>query len=134
MIDPDRPVRVFRNWKHHCYSIMQGGVVRASARQVLLADVQFVVRESGRQRMIAEQRKNVHAYAVGRLVDHVHPHDTRDLQRLDGRPLTYDAYRDASFVDADDGSAVWQADSVLLHERGVTYAGGGRDDDTPLAA
>ena len=87
MLDPARPVRVFRNWKHHCWTIMQGGVLCASARQVRLADVAFRVRESGRQRMLRGHRKNVHAYAVGRLVDWVHPDDGRELDALEGRSV-----------------------------------------------
>ena len=63
MIDHSKPVRVFRNWKHDCYSIMQDGRLRASAKQVRLANVEFQVRESGRQRMLVENRRNVHAFA-----------------------------------------------------------------------
>ena len=75
MIDYDKPVRVFKNLTHGCYSILQNGKLKASARQVLLRDVEFKVRESGRQRMIREQRRNVHAFAVGHLVDYVHPNE-----------------------------------------------------------
>ena len=52
MIDTTKPVRVFRNWKRGCYSIMQGGLVKASARAIRLHDVEFLVRESGRARML----------------------------------------------------------------------------------
>ncbi len=71
VIDQNLPVRVFKNWKHGCYSIMQRGVVRASASQVRLTNVEFRVREAGRQRMLREKQKNVHAFAVGHLVDFV---------------------------------------------------------------
>ena len=39
-------------------------------------DVEFRVRESGRQRMLKEKSRNVHAFAVGRLIDYVHADDT----------------------------------------------------------
>ncbi len=121
MIDPERPVRVFRNWKRGCWSIMQDGVLCASARQVRLEAVEFLVRESGRLRMLREGRKNVHAYAVGRLLDWVHPEEDRDLEALDGRAVFYDALRFASFVDRDSHAPVHRAAAVRLDEDGVTY-------------
>ena len=111
VIDPTRPVRVFRNWKQGCYSIMQGGRVRASARQVRLADVEFLVRESGRQRMLRGLPKNVHAYAVGYLVDHVHPAEERELPAVSGVSVMYDPYRFASFVDRRTLQPVERADT-----------------------
>ena len=100
---------------------MQDGVLHASAREVRLADVEFLVRESGRQRMLREQRKNIHAYAVGRLVDWIHPDDVRCLEPLEGRGVFYDAYRFASFVDCEDHAPVHASPEVLLHATGVTY-------------
>ena len=39
VIDRDKPVRVFRNLKHGCYSILQNGRLKASARQVLASEM-----------------------------------------------------------------------------------------------
>ena len=100
---------------------MQDGVLCASAREVRLADVEFLVRESGRQRMLRERRKNVHAYAVGRLVAWVHPDDGQSLEALQGRQVMYDAYRFTTFVDVEDHTPVSASAAVHLHERGVTY-------------
>jgi hypothetical protein len=121
VIDHERPVRVFKNWKHDCYSIMQDGVVRASARQVLLHDVQFLVRESGRRRMLELQCKTVHAYAVGRLQAHVHPEQGPDLAGIRGRKAFYDPYRFASFVDRESLQPVREAAQAFLDESGLTY-------------
>lgn len=129
-IDPNRPVRVFRNWKRDCWSILQDGVLRASAREVLLADVEFLVRPSGRARMLREGRKNIHAYAVGRLVDWVHPDDGRILSAPAGRSVFYDARRFASFVDGETHAPVHRAAVVHLHDGGVRYRG----DALPEAA
>jgi len=100
---------------------MQDGVLHASARQVRLADVEFLVRESGRQRMLRDKKKNIHAYAVGHLVDWVHPEDSRDLTVVDGRRVFYDAYRFATFVDIDSHAPVLASSDVRLDESGVTY-------------
>jgi hypothetical protein len=72
-IDITRPVKVYRNLKHGknatpLYSIMQDGRVKARRHQVLLSSVVFLVLESGRQRVIQEKRKNVHAFVLGKLV------------------------------------------------------------------
>lgn len=99
MIDHEKPVRVFKNFKHGCYSIMQDGRLKASAKQVRLTDVEFRVRESGRQRMLRGGPKNVHAFAVGRLLDYVHPEDARNLGHVSGRGVFYNPYRFGSFVD-----------------------------------
>ena len=122
MIDRNAPVRVFKNLKHGCYSIMQRGVVKASARQVRLADVEFRVREAGRLRMLRERRKNVHAYAVGRLVDFVHPQETRDVEPMAGRTVVYDPYQFESFVDRDTRAPVRTASAARFDEHGVVYA------------
>ena len=128
MVDRNRPVRVFKNWKHNCYSIMQDGRVRASAAQVRLAEIEFLVRESGRQRMLRGLAKNVHAYAVGYLVDHVHPAGERRLEPLAGRSVFYDPFRFNTFVDSDTHAAVTSAEHLQLDEHGAVYA----DNDTVL--
>ena len=121
MIDHNKPVRVFRNWKRGCYNIMQNGRLLASAKQVRLSGVEFLVRESGRARMLQQGRRNIHAYAIGRLVDYTHPSDTHDLDRITGRSIFYDPYRFASFVDGDTEAPVTSAETAHFDEHGVTY-------------
>lgn len=122
VIDKNLPVRVFKNLKYGCYSIMQRGVIRASAKQVRLSDVEFRVRESGRQRMLREKRKNVHAFAVGHLVDYVHPGDERELEPMAGRSAFYDPYRYASFVDGETKAPVISVRTARFDEDGVIYS------------
>ena len=122
VIDRNQPVRVFKNLKYGCYSIMQRGVVKASAREVRLVDVEFRVREAGRQRMISEQRKNVHAFAVGHLIDYVHPDDSRNIAPLSGRGAFYDPYRFESFVDSETKAPVIAVPVAHFDEDGVVYA------------
>lgn len=130
MVDRSRPVRVFRNWKHNCYTIMQDGRACASAAQVRLAKIEFLVRQSGRERMLRGLPKNVHAYAVGYLVDHVHPAGERRLEPLSGRSVIYDPFRFNSFVDGDTHAAVTSAAHLQLDEHGAVYT----DDDVASIA
>jgi hypothetical protein len=122
MLDWERPVRVFKSLKHGCYSIVQDGRLRASAREVRLREVEFRVREAGRQRMLRDGRRNLHAFAVGRLLDFVHPDETRTLGEMSGRPIHYDPYRFAHFIDLETLEPVKGADLVQLDERGVIYS------------
>ncbi len=122
MIDYNRPVRVFKNWKLGCYNIMQSGKLLTSARQVRLSGVEFLVRESGRKRMLHNGRRNVHAYAVGTLVDYVHPAESRDLGKLSGRGVFYDPYKFSSFVDDETKYPITAAEFAQFDESGVIYS------------
>ena len=121
MIDHNKPVRVFKNWKLGCYNIMQSGKLLASAKQVRLSGVEFLVRSSGRKRMLENGRRNVHAYAVGQLIDYVHPEDPRTLDRIEGRGVSYHPYRSAWFVDNETQAPVTGAQMVQFEESGVVY-------------
>jgi hypothetical protein len=121
VIDKNLPVRVFKNLKHDCYSIMQRGVIKASAKQVRLSGVEFRVREAGRQRTLRENRKNIHAFAVGKLVDFVHPSDPRDIEPMTGRSAFYDPFRFPSFVDGETNDPVITVSAAHFDEDGVIY-------------
>ncbi len=124
MITIDQRVHVFRNWKHDCYSIMSvspHGVTMATARQVRLGEVEFRVRAGGREAMLKRDKKNLHAYAVGRLLDFVHPDHERQLEPVAGRTVFYDPHRFGFFADSETHAPVAGADLVQLDERGVTY-------------
>ena len=121
MIDHNKPVRVFKNWKLGCYNIMQSGKLLASAKQVRLSGVEFLVRSTGRKRMLESGRRNVHAYAVGQLVDYVHPEDPRTLDKIEGRGVSYYPYRYEWFVDNETQTPVVGARMVQFEESGVVY-------------
>ena len=121
-IDLSRPVRVFKNPRRGCYSIMQNGIIKASARQIRLEGAEFLVRESGRQRMLATHKRNVHAYIVGRLVAFTRPDEAADLGELGGRSACYNPYRYDAFVDLETERPLSAAACVQLDENGVSYA------------
>ena len=123
MIDYSKPVRVFKNPSKGCYNIMQGGMIKASARQIRLKDAEFLVRESGRQRMLENNKRNIHAYVVGELVDFTHPDESdRALELIAGRNAYYNPHRYSSFVDRETESPLTTANVVQLDERGVIYS------------
>lgn len=68
-------VRVYFNlhkkvWSVQTYKPGKGWRVdfHSNGRTLCLTDVTFHVSEAGRQRVLREKRKNVHAYAIGTLV------------------------------------------------------------------
>jgi hypothetical protein len=91
-------VIVYRNLTRGGWSIAEAigrtglrrGKVLEHRSRVVLADVVFRVEESGRQRVIRRGQREVHAWAVGTIVDAV-------PAGLAGRELTYQPYRSGAF-------------------------------------
>ena len=67
LLNPTKKVYVYRNLHKHQLSIQQQKLIVGYAEGVILTDVEFRVRESGRQRCLREKQKNVHAFAIGLL-------------------------------------------------------------------
>lgn len=113
-----RRVDVYRNLHRGAYSVRDRatGRVIAHAEHVDVRDARGVVGQKGRERVIAEGVKNVHAVVRGTL--------TAPLLRPNTEPtgsLTYNPFKYTAFVDrateTDPGDLEW----VALHERGVSY-------------
>lgn len=60
---------VYFNLHRMVWSRMVKGIVQGHAAQVVLRNATFVVREGGRQRVLREGRKNVHAFVKGEAFD-----------------------------------------------------------------
>jgi hypothetical protein len=97
--------------------MVQDGLVVAHADATTLVGVTFVVRESGRQRVLSEGVKNVHAFVVGKVPEMVLcPPD------LVWRKARYNPKRAAHFEAEVDGEwlPMESADAVTLSATGVT--------------
>ena len=64
-IDPARPVQVYKNLHNGLFSIRQDGLVRGHAQELQLTHVTFKVSQAGRERVVKERKKNVHAFVCG---------------------------------------------------------------------
>jgi len=64
-------VQVYRNLNNGLISIqdLSTGLVLGHADAIDLQRATFIVREAGRQQVIKEKRKNVHAFVRGKVVD-----------------------------------------------------------------
>jgi len=104
-------VSVYRNLHNGLFSVWHQGRVLAHVPEIHLKDVQFRVRESGRQKVLREKRKNVHAFVIG-TVD-AQPSTTAQT------PVTYNPYmhppdQPGSFVRAHDKAPVATAPHAHL--------------------
>lgn len=114
-IDHKRKVFVYKNLHQDCWSIRQDGLVKAHTTEVNLWDCTFQVNAKGRQKVLDEQRKNVHAGIKGYL-QHICHLDTNGKEV----EVTYNPYKYETFVDKKDESFVYYADQVLLQHNQVT--------------
>ena len=74
-------VQVYRNLNNGLISIqdLSTGLVLGHASAIDLEEANFIVREAGRQQVIKEKRKNVHAFVRGKVID------VRNFQSFKGR-------------------------------------------------
>ena len=110
-------VEVYRNLNKRgaapVYSIREGGRVVGHSENVWIENATFVVRESGRQRVLREKRKNVHAWVKGKRIA-----APAALPRGE-RSVSYDPYKVGYFYDRASGSSVVQARLVQIGPQGV---------------
>lgn len=108
-------VFVYFNLHRKCWSVkaMEGpkkGLVIKHTDSIKLVDCKFKVSEAGRQRVIREQRKNVHAGVVGTMVEHAIPCSL---------PVSYNPYRFAHFFNKNTLDPVLSSPAVTMSGRQV---------------
>lgn len=105
-------VFVYKNLNRACFSVrdVKTGRVLCHCDSLLLKDATFKVSEAGRQRVLREGRKNVHAGVEGELV--LDPDAFRNYCGF-LRRVRYDPYRSGRFLDPR-GKPVADADYVYF--------------------
>jgi hypothetical protein len=103
-------VEVYFNLHKKTFSVRsaKSGKVLLHTDEVHIENPEFVVRQSGRNRVLSEGRKNVHAFVRGDAT----------FFRYTNRPmldtLTYNPYKYASFVDKQTEEPVYKASRAWL--------------------
>jgi hypothetical protein len=115
-------VFVYFNLHRKCLSVkaLEGerkGRVIAHADMVVLDNVTFKVSEAGRQRVIREQRKNVHAGVVGELQSMGINTAMLSIAEALYSPLKYNPYKFDSFVHAVNETPVRNAKRAIIASR-----------------
>lgn len=85
-------VEVYRNLHKDCWSIRdaKSKLVLGYAKELALHDASFIVNEKGRQRVLKEKKKNVHAFVRGYIVFAKVP--------VTGTKVVYNPYKFKNFV------------------------------------
>ena len=96
MIDKSKRVYVYFNLHKKVYSVRQSGRIVEHTKHILLKDCRFLVGKAGREKVLQERRKNVHAGVSGYLADNVPSVPSSGCQ------VTYNPYKFESFVSCDD--------------------------------
>ena len=96
LLDPQKPCRAYRNLHAGLWSVKQG-VVRFHTKCIFLKNVTFPVNEKVRQRVIANKRKEVHAFVMGFLTE-VEDTPLFNAYCKDIQEVTYDPYKNETFV------------------------------------
>jgi len=115
-VDLARKVKVYWNLHKNCFSVKQDGIVMAHADWMCMRDVEFKVSQKGRERVLREKRKNVHAYAVGYISSVI----DNDNEPGEEYRVTYNPYENETFVTFADGWEVNLASTATLHAVDVT--------------
>ena len=125
-------MRVFCYFNLHkkCFSVraldgQDKGRVIAHADGIHLSSVKFRVSQAGRARVLLERRKNVHAGAVGELTSFLRHGDVLDenwtvrRQRFEeqAQPVSYNPYRNDTFINTLSGDAILVASECFLFGR-----------------
>lgn len=113
-------VSVYRNLKSGKWSVVVGRRVADQARWLYVQDARFVVQPGGRERVVREQKKYVHAFVRGDRAG------WRDMPE-DVIRVTYNPYAAPTFVRLDTGAPVVGAARVWLYEGGKVFVRGVED-------
>lgn len=110
-------VEVYFNLHKHVFSVRQcsSGRVILHTDKVHIRDPQFVVRKSGRDRVLREGKKNVHAFVRGEITHF----DDFNPDYLDYSLVSYNPYKHDTFVDVCDVTPVRTAKRAVLEVRQV---------------
>jgi len=107
-----KKVMVYYNLHKQTFSVKYDSKVILHADYVKIGNVEFRVRQGGKERVRQDKSKNVHAFVIGTLLDYCeYPCD--DIPSSpSGKIVTYNPYKHNSFVYKDNEEPVYKASEV----------------------
>ena len=123
MIEHGQRVYVYRNSVRRLWSVKSATTYRinASTDKEYLSDCEFRVSEKGRERVVRERVKNVHAGVDGHWVSDWFDNPP-ELWRHLWRQITYNPYEHKTFVYCDTGEPILKAAYVAFLGVGSVWA------------
>lgn len=106
-------VDVYYNLHKKCWSIRHKRIVVAYRSSLSLKDCILKVNEAGRKRVLAEKRKNIHAFVRGYWTDTSPEEPVTELY--------YNPYKTPSFQVKKTGEPVLKSKHVVLTEDGKIF-------------
>lgn len=118
-------VECYYNSHKELVSVRKRGKVISHADGVLLKNPEFIVQEGGRQRVLREKKKNVHAYVRGELIAEI-PEDTLKglIEMADDagyKAVRYCPYDRKTFYEKDSDSAVYSGSYAMIYGSKILY-------------
>ena len=92
-IDKNRKVEVYFNFHKKEWSVRQDGLVVQHTKFIQIKEPQYIVKQSGNEKVRREKRKNVHAWIRGYVID------TLPVFPSNQKMVTYNPYKNNSFVE-----------------------------------
>ncbi|HFK1543388.1 TPA: hypothetical protein ACGXM3_005210 [Bacillus cereus] len=128
VIEESQKVNCFWNLHLNVFSLegrtMENGakknLVLAHGNNIILLNVKFTVRESGRQKVLREQKKNVHAFVKGNFMG-IAGYNEKLILGAGMREAYYNPYKQDSFTDKETGKKLEGAGIVILADKRIYY-------------
>ncbi len=117
---PKGRVQVYYNLHKKCLSIRHKGKVIEHAQEVTLTDARFHVQQAGRERVLKQKRKNVHAYVSGKLKESFWFTQAPKYIWTAKQRVTYNPYKYKNFVDKKTLKSVASAEVVHISGKRIT--------------
>ena len=117
---PKGRVQVYYNLHKKCLSVRHKGKVIEHAQEVTLTDARFHVQQAGRERVLKEKRKNVHAYVSGKLKETFWFTQAPKYTWTAKQRVTYNPYKYKNFVNKKTLEPVTSAEVVHISGKRIT--------------
>ena len=109
-----KKVMVYYNLHKHTFSVTYKGRLISHSDYVKLEDVEFRVRQGGRERVVREKSKNVHSFVIGTLMDYCEFPCENLPEEPNNNIVTYNPYKHNSFVYKGTDEPIYSADEVEM--------------------
>jgi len=110
----NKKVMVHYNLNKHTFSITYKNKLITHADHIKLNDVEFRVRPGGRDRVLEDKRKNVHAFVIGTLLEYCKYPCESLPNETNNNIVTYDPYKYSSYVMKDTKEPIYRVGGVEM--------------------
>ena len=123
----DKGYKIYFNLHKKCYSVQawdmdkKGWRLYKHSNTLHIKDVKMEVSENGRQRVIRDKRKNVHAFLKTSFADCISKKLGNGPNRKLNNVCKYNPYKYSSFVDHETEKPIHQLDEAVLRSGLVFY-------------